>query len=155
MNTLQSGTKLGAYEIIDLIGQQNGVAVTLFQWDEEADKQHMTGWHLLSGPASIVSFAAKVEALERSPIRKFTGTLKKIEDLVRLETLSDRMARFLGGAIQGRSEIFDDYVRPLRRGFGRRLAEAGHFTLNRLGLNPRAVWIRVGADDSLDAGAHR
>ena len=66
-------------EIIDLIGQNNGVAVTLFQWDEAVDRQHMIPWHLLSDPASILSFATKVEALERDPIRKFTGIGRAIE----------------------------------------------------------------------------
>ena len=73
-------------EIVDLIGQQNGVAVTLFQWSEEADKQHMIPWHLLSNPATVLSFAAKVEALERNPIRKFTGIGRAIEFGVRLIT---------------------------------------------------------------------
>ncbi len=71
-------------EIIDLIEQQNGVAVTLFQWDEEVDKYHMIPWHLLSDPSTVVSFAAKVEALERSPIRKFTSIGRAIEFGVRL-----------------------------------------------------------------------
>jgi hypothetical protein len=66
-------------EIIDLIGQNNGVAVTLFQWDEVVDRQHMIPWHLLSDPASVLAFATKVEALERDPIRKFTGIGKAIE----------------------------------------------------------------------------
>jgi len=66
-------------EIIELIGQNNGVAVTLFQWDEAVDRNHMIPWHLLSGPASVLSFATKVEALERDPIRKFTGIGRAIE----------------------------------------------------------------------------
>ena len=71
-------------EIVDLIGQNNGVAVTLFQWDEAADKQRMVPWHLLRDPASVLSFAAKVEALERNPIRKFTGIGRAIEFGVQL-----------------------------------------------------------------------
>lgn len=88
-------------EIIDLIGQHNGVAVTLFQWDEEVDKQHIIPWHLLSDPATVFSFAAKVEALERDPIRKFTGIGKAIEFGVRLITENKFSGRHLKIDISG------------------------------------------------------
>ncbi len=71
-------------DIIDLIGQQDGVAVALFQWNEEADTRHAIPWHLLKNPDSILSFAAKVEALGRAPARKFTGIGKALEYGVRL-----------------------------------------------------------------------
>lgn len=48
-------------EIIALIGQQNGVAVALFQWSSEIDEQYMIPWRLLKDPASVLSFAVKVE----------------------------------------------------------------------------------------------
>jgi len=55
-------------EIIDLIGQQDGVAVTLFQWSSgEIDERYMIPWYLLSEPATVLSFAAKVARVERSP----------------------------------------------------------------------------------------
>ncbi len=74
-------------EIIDLIGQQNGVAVTLFQWSSvEIDKRYIIPWHLLSNPASVLSFAAKVEKAERNPIRRFTGIGRAIEYGIRLIT---------------------------------------------------------------------
>jgi hypothetical protein len=60
-------------EIISLIGQQDGVAVTLFQWSSEVNEQYMIPWHLLQDPASVLSFAAKVEKAERDPDRRFTG----------------------------------------------------------------------------------
>ncbi len=60
-------------EIIDLIAQQNGVAVTLFQWSSEVNEQHMIPWHLLSDSGSVLSFAAKVENVKRSVDRLFTG----------------------------------------------------------------------------------
>ncbi len=66
-------------EIIDLIGRHDGVAVTLFQWDEAVYRKHMIPWHLLRGPASVLSFAAKVAALERRPARGFTGIGKAVE----------------------------------------------------------------------------
>ena len=88
-------------EIIDLIGQQTGVAVTLFQWNEEVDKLHMIPWHLLNDPDSILSFAAKVEALERDPIRKFTGIGKAIEFGVRLITENQFAGRQLKIDISG------------------------------------------------------
>ena len=66
-------------EIIDLIGRHDGIAVTLFQWDEAVYRNRMVPWQLLRGPAGVLSFAAKVEALERSPARRFTGIGKAIE----------------------------------------------------------------------------
>ncbi len=71
-------------EIIDLIGQQNGVAVTLFQWSTEIDERYMIPWHLLKDPASVLSFAAKVEKAERDPNRGFTGIGGAIDFGVRL-----------------------------------------------------------------------
>jgi Ca-activated chloride channel family protein len=88
-------------EIIDLIGQQNGVAVTLFQWDEEADQRHMIPWHLLRGPATVLSFAAKVQALERSPVRRFTGIGRAMEFGVRLITENGFAGRRLKIDISG------------------------------------------------------
>lgn len=88
-------------EIIDLIGQHNGVAVTLFQWDEEVDKQHMIGWHLLSNRASVLSFAAKVQGLERSPTRNFTGIGKAIDFGVHLITENEFAGRQLKIDISG------------------------------------------------------
>ncbi len=69
----------GTPEIINLIGQQNGVAVTLFQWSSEVDEQHMIPWHLLKDPASVLAFAAKVEKAERDPDRRFTGIGRAFE----------------------------------------------------------------------------
>ena len=60
-------------EIVNLIGQQNGVAVSLFQWSSEVNQQYMIPWHLLKDPASVSAFAAKVEMVERDPKRVFTG----------------------------------------------------------------------------------
>ena len=88
-------------EIIDLIGQHNGVAVTLFQWDEEVDKQHMIPWHLLSNPATVLSFAAKVEALQRDPVRKFTGIGRAIDFGVYLIAANQFSGRLLKIDISG------------------------------------------------------
>ncbi|MCH9000600.1 MAG: DUF1194 domain-containing protein [Proteobacteria bacterium] len=60
-------------EIVNLIGQQDGVAVALFQWSSEVDERYMIPWHLLKDPASVSAFAAKVEKAERDPNRVFTG----------------------------------------------------------------------------------
>ena len=60
-------------EIINLIGHQNGVAVALFQWNSQVNEQYMIPWHLLNDPASVLSFAAKVERAERDPNRRFTA----------------------------------------------------------------------------------
>ncbi len=71
-------------EIINLIGQQDGVAVTLFQWSSEVNEQYMIPWHLLKDPASVLAFAAKVEKAERDPDRRFTGIGRAIDFGVRL-----------------------------------------------------------------------
>ncbi len=71
-------------EIISLIGQQDGVAVTLFQWSSEVNEQYMIPWHLLKNPASVLAFAAKVERAERDPDRRFTGIGRAIDFGVRL-----------------------------------------------------------------------
>lgn len=71
-------------EIITLIGQQNGVAVALFQYSSEVNEQYMIPWHLLKDPASVSAFADKVEGAERDPNRVFTGIGGAIEYGVRL-----------------------------------------------------------------------
>ena len=69
---------------IGLIGQQDGVAVTLFQWSSEVNEQYMIPWHLLKDPASVLAFAAKVEKAERDPKRVFTGIGEAIDFGVRM-----------------------------------------------------------------------
>jgi hypothetical protein len=71
MNGIASAFR--APEIVTLIGQQDGVAVTLFQWSSEIDERYTIPWHLLKDPASVLAFAAKVEKAERDPDRVFTG----------------------------------------------------------------------------------
>ncbi len=71
-------------EIVNLIGQQDGVAVTLFQWSSEVNQQYMIPWHLLTDPASVSAFAAKVEKAERDPDRRFTAIGGAIDFGVRL-----------------------------------------------------------------------
>ena len=71
-------------EILDLIAQQGSVAVTLFQWSDEVDQRNTVPWHLLSGPATVMSFADKVEILERNPSRTYTGIGRAIDFAVRL-----------------------------------------------------------------------
>jgi hypothetical protein len=88
-------------EIIDLIGQHNGVAVTLFQWDTDIDKQHMIPWHLLRDPASVLSFADKVAALERDSNRGFTGIGKAIDFGVYLIAANEFSGRLLKIDISG------------------------------------------------------
>ena len=71
-------------EIIEIIGQKDGVAVTLFQWSSEVNEQNMIPWHLLKDPLSVLSFAKKVENVERDPKRRFTGIGGAIDYGVRL-----------------------------------------------------------------------
>ena len=60
-------------EIIGLIGQLDGVAVSLFQWSSEINEQYMIPWRLLKDRASVLSFADTVEQAERDPKRLFTA----------------------------------------------------------------------------------
>ncbi len=60
-------------EIVALIQQQNGVAITLFQWSSQIDPRYAIPWHLLQSPGSIASFADKVERAARDPVRGFTA----------------------------------------------------------------------------------
>jgi hypothetical protein len=71
-------------EIIALIQQQSGIAVTLFQWSSEIDVRYMIPWHLLHGPASVLAFAEKVERAPRDPVRGFTAIGGAIDFGVRL-----------------------------------------------------------------------
>ena len=71
-------------EIVALIGQLDGVAVSLFQWSSEINEQYMIPWHLLQDPDSILAFAAKVETAERDPKRLFTAIGGAIDFGVRL-----------------------------------------------------------------------
>ena len=102
-------------EIVDLIGQNNGVAVTLFQWDEAVDRYHMIPWHLLSDPASVLSFAAKVDALERDPARKFTGIGRAIEFGVYLIDQNEFAGRRLKIDISGDGRDNIDSLTPATR----------------------------------------
>lgn len=111
-------------EIIDLIGQHNGVAVTLFQWDDEADRQHMIPWHVLSDRASILSFAAKAQFLERSPTRKFTGIGRAIEFGVYLIAANQFSGRQLKIDISGDGRDNIDSLTPASRQRARSLGIA-------------------------------
>ena len=72
-----------APEIATLIGQQDGVAVTLYQWSSVVDERYVIPWRLLTDPASVLAFAGKVEDAERDPQRVFTGIGEAIEFGVR------------------------------------------------------------------------
>jgi hypothetical protein len=88
-------------EIINLIGQHNGVAVTLFQWDTDIDQHHMIPWHLLHDPASVLSFANRVAALQRDPNRRLTGIGRAIDFGVHLIAANDFSGQLLKIDISG------------------------------------------------------
>ena len=88
-------------EIIGLIGRQNGVAVTLFQWSGVVDESQMIPWFLLRGPASVMSFATLVENTKRNPIRQFTGIGRAIDFGVRLITENDYAGQHMKIDISG------------------------------------------------------
>ncbi len=88
-------------EIVALIGQQDGVAVTLFQWSSEVNEQHMIPWHLLTDPASVMAFAAEVEAAKRDPDRRFTAVGRAIDFGVRLIVENAYEGRYLKIDVSG------------------------------------------------------
>lgn len=71
-------------EILSLILQQNGVAVTLFQWSSDIDPQFMIPWHELHSPTSVLAFADKVEMAKRDPVQGFTAIGRAIDFGVQL-----------------------------------------------------------------------
>ena len=66
-------------EIIALIGQRQGVAVTLIQWSSEVDTRFVIPWRLLHEPATILAFADRVERAKREPSRGFTAMGRAID----------------------------------------------------------------------------
>ena len=60
-------------EIIALLGQRQGVVVTLIQWSSEVDPRFVIPWHLLHEPATVLAFADQVEQAVREPSRGFTA----------------------------------------------------------------------------------
>jgi hypothetical protein len=66
-------------EIIGLIRQHDGVAVTLFQWSSQVDPQYEVPWQLLHSAESVLSFADKIERTARDPVRGFTAMGRAIE----------------------------------------------------------------------------
>lgn len=90
-----------APEIISLIQQQDGVAVTLFQWSTEIDQRYMIRWHLLHSPASVLAFADMVAQAERDPVRGFTAMGRAIDLGVRLIAENNFDGRLLNIDISG------------------------------------------------------
>ena len=88
-------------EIMTLIRHQGGVAVTLFQWSSTIDARYMIPWHLLHSPASVISFAEKVERAARDPVRGFTAVGRAIDFGVALIAENDFDGRRLKIDISG------------------------------------------------------
>lgn len=66
-------------EIVALIGQREGVAVTLIQWSDEVDPRFVIPWHVLHEPATVLAFADQVERAAREPSRGFTAMGRAID----------------------------------------------------------------------------
>jgi hypothetical protein len=66
-------------EIIALIGQRQGVAVTLMQWSSEVDPRFVIPWHILHEPTTVLAFAGQVARATREPSRGFTAMGRAIE----------------------------------------------------------------------------
>jgi len=133
-----------APEIVALIGQQDGVAVTLFQWSSEIDERYMIPWHLLTDPASISAFAAKVEEAERDPDRVFTGIGAAIDFGVRsiAENAFEGRRLKIDVSSDGRSNIGVPLSIP------RREASAMGIVINGLPILTRIVGYSMGMPTS-------
>jgi hypothetical protein len=70
-------------EIIALIEQQRGIAITLFQWSSRIDTRFAIPWHFLKSEKSVLRFADKVQAAARDPVRGYTAIGRAIEFGVR------------------------------------------------------------------------
>ena len=88
-------------EIMTLIRHQGGVAVTLCQWSSVIDERYMIPWHLLHSPASVLSFADKVDRAARDPVRGFTAIGTAIDFGVGLIAANDFDGRRLKIDISG------------------------------------------------------
>ena len=71
-------------EIIALIGQRRGVAVTLIQWSSEVDPRFVIPWHVLHEPTTVLAFADRVEQATREPSRGFTAMGRAIDVAIEL-----------------------------------------------------------------------
>jgi hypothetical protein len=107
-------------EIIVLIGQRKGVAVTLIQWSDEVDPRFVIPWHILHEPATVLAFADQVERAAREPSRGFTAMGKAIDFAIEL---------IANNALAGRELKID-------------ISADGR---NNTGPPPTAVWQRAGA----------
>lgn len=99
-------------EIIDLIGQQDGVAVTIFQWSGGIDERYMIPWHVLTDPTSVLAFADKIEKIKRDPVPQFTGIGKAIDFGVRQIAENDYAGSWLKIDISGDGRDNIDSLTP-------------------------------------------
>ncbi len=117
-------------EVVHLIENLGGVAVTLIQWSSWANLERAVPWRLLNDRASVLSFAAEVEGTTRLPVGRLTGIGTAIS--ASLKAIADN--RFVGrrrkidisGDGQNNSGL------PLER--ARRLARAKGVTVNGLAI---------------------
>lgn len=66
-------------DVVALIGERGGVAVTLIQWSDDVDPGFVIPWHLLQSPATVLDFADSVEHAARTPDRSFTAMGRAID----------------------------------------------------------------------------
>jgi len=82
-------------DIIALIGEGDGVAVTLIQWSDEVDPRFTIPWHHLKEPATIHAFAERVERAARAPDRSFTAMGRAIDVAIAMIVGNDLAGREL------------------------------------------------------------
>lgn len=111
-------------EIIALIGERQGVAVTLFQWSSAVDPDFVIPWRLLRDRASILAFADQVERAQREPSRGFTAMGEAINvaiDLIEANPVTGR-ERKIDVSADGRNNSGptprDTWQRASRLGIG-------------------------------------
>jgi hypothetical protein len=82
-------------DIVALIGEGDGVAVTLIQWSDEVDPRFTIPWHHLTEPASVHAFAERVERAARAPDRSFTAMGRAIDVAIGMIVGNDLAGREL------------------------------------------------------------
>ena len=123
-------TAFRSQEVIDLISHSGGVAVAVIQWSSWAAPGSAATWRLLDDEASVLAFAAQVEASPRASVGSLTGIGTAIRAALR--ALDDN--RFAGRRrkidISGDGQTNTGL--PLEE--ARKLARAGDVTVNGLAI---------------------
>jgi hypothetical protein len=97
-------TALRSPEVIESIAAHDGVAVSLLQWAAWVNDTPSIPWRLLDSPASILAFAAEVEAAERESLGFLTAIGTAIDRSLKLIATNEYAGRQLTIDVSGDGE---------------------------------------------------